>query len=159
MIKKIFSLFLIFFLFYGNINAQKSAKAISIELGKTGVIFNLNYDQKFSKFGFRIGAGSNFNKYLKAITFGGGGFYLLGTKNSFFEFGTELHYLAVEEFSDDQKSFTLIFPDYETKTFLANINIGYRLYSSKTLFRVGVSPCITKNEFIPGGYLSIGLTL
>jgi hypothetical protein len=84
MIKKIFSLFLIFFLFYGNINAQKSAKAISIELGKTGVIFNLNYDQKFSKFGFRIGAGSNFNKYLKAITFGGGGFYLLGTKNSFF---------------------------------------------------------------------------
>src|SRR5688572_7550069 len=87
-------------------------QAISFELGKTGVIFNLTYDQRFSKFGFRGGAGSNFNKYLRAITFGGGGFYLLGKKNSFFELGTELNYLAVEEFSDDQRSFTLIFPDH-----------------------------------------------
>lgn len=132
-------------------------QSISFEIGKTGAIFNLTYDQKFSKFGFRIGAGSNFNKYLKAITFGGGGYYLLGKNNNFFELGTELNYLAAEEFSDDQKSFIWMWPGYDTKTFLANINLGYRMYSAKTLIRIGVSPCITKDQFIPGGYISFGL--
>lgn len=146
--------------FYNSFSQQKaSVKALSFELGKTGIIFNLNYDQKFSKFGFRIGAGSNFNKYLKAITFGGGGFYLMGKEKNFFEVGAELNYLSVEEFSNDQRSFSLIYPNHETKTFLANINLGYRNYFKKLLFRIGASPGVTKNEFIPGGYVSIGLIL
>ena len=159
MIKRLI-LSIVLFVFYNDITAQKSTKALSFELGKTGIIFNLNYDQKFSKFGFRVGVGSNFDKYLKAITFGGGLFYLMGKEKNFFEAGAELNYLGIEKFSDDQKrGISLVYPNYETKTFLANINLGYRVYFKKLLFRIGASPCVTKNEFIPGGYISIGLVL
>ena len=138
----------------------KSTKALSFELGKTGIIFNLNYDQKISKFGFRFGVGSNFDRYLKASTFGGGVFYLFGKEKIFFETGAELNYLSIEKFSDDQKrGVSLVYPDYDTKTFLANMNLGFRVYSKKLLFRIGASPCVTKKEFIPGGYVSIGLVL
>ncbi len=106
-----------------------------------------------------LGAGSNFNKYLRATTFGGGGFYLQGKEKNFLEIGADLNYLIVEEISDDQRSFSFIYPNYSTKTFLANVNLGYRAYFGKILFRIGGSPCVTKDEFIPGGYLSIGLVL
>ncbi len=155
---KRFSLVIIFFTFYTCINAQP-IKALSIEIGKTGIIFNAYYDHKFSKFGFRLGAGSNFNKYLRATTFGGGGFYLQGKEKNFLEIGADLNYLIVEEISDDQRSFSFIYPDYETKTFLASINLGYRLYTRQLLFRIGISPGVTKNDFIPGGYISLGVIL
>jgi hypothetical protein len=134
-----------------------SAKAISFELGKIGFIYNLNYDQKFSQFGFRLGAGYNFGKYLQAATIGGGMYYLAGKRRKFFEIGPELHYLSVDEISDDQRGISLIYPNYPTKTFLASMNLGYRSYSKKILFRTGISPSLTKNEFIPGGYISVGL--
>ena len=90
---KFFAFIFLTLFFHNSFSQQKaSLKALSFELGKTGIIFNLNYDQKFSKFGFRIGAGSNFNKYLKAITFGGG-VYLMGKEKNFFEVGAELNYL------------------------------------------------------------------
>ena len=93
----VFSILTMFF--YKSFSQQTSSiKALSLELGKTGIIFNLNYDQKFSRLGFRVGAGSNFNKYLKAITFGGGGYYLIGKEKNFFEIGTEVNYLSVENF-------------------------------------------------------------
>lgn len=45
-------------------------KALSFELGKTGLIYNLSFDHKMAakNYGFRFGAGSNFAPYLNAIT-------------------------------------------------------------------------------------------
>ena len=74
-------------------NAQSTDKsrinAFSFELGKSGLIYNLYYDHKFQdkNLGIRIGIGSNFAKYLAAFSTGGGGYYLLGHKKSFFEIG------------------------------------------------------------------------
>ena len=96
---------------------------------------------------------------MKATNFGGGIFYLIGKQKNFFEIGAELNYLKINEVSDDQRGFSFVYPDYTTKTFLANLNLGYRAYFGKILFRIGASPCVTKNEFIPGGYLSVGLVL
>ncbi|MES1224619.1 MAG: hypothetical protein ABUT20_54510 [Bacteroidota bacterium] len=155
---------IIFFLLLCSIhsNAQTTDKnnALSLELGKTGLIYNLAYDHKFQNkdFGFRLSAGSNFSKYLNAALFSGGAYYLLGKRNSFFESGVDFGYLSVNEVSDDQKGFSFIYPDYSTKTYHASLNIGYRKYSKGTLFRIGFSPGISKQEFIPGGYLSFGLT-
>jgi hypothetical protein len=138
---------------------QKS-NAISFELGKSGLIYNLNFDHKFQgkSFGLRFGLGSNFSKYLQAFTTGAGGYYLIGHKKNFFELRVDLNYLSVDEVSDDQKGFPLIYPNYPIKTFYASANVGYRKYGRKTLFRIGVSPGFIKDNFLPGGYVSFGLT-
>ena len=134
--------------------------ALSLEFGKSGLIYNLSYDHKFQNnyFGFRLNGGTNFAKYLSAATFGGGGYYLVGKSICFLELGADLSYLSVEEVSDDQKGFTFIYPDYSIKTYYTSLNIGYRKYGKHTLFRIGLSPGITKRDFIPGGYLSFGVT-
>ncbi len=56
--------------------------ALSIEIGKTGMIFDLTYDHKFktNSFGFRVIGGSNLGRYLTLKTFGGGGYSLIGKK-------------------------------------------------------------------------------
>ena len=77
----------------------------------------------------------------------------LEKRKYFFEAGAELNYLSIEKFSNDQRGISLVYPNYETKTFLANINLGLRVYSKKLLLRIGASPGVTKEEFIPGGYL------
>jgi hypothetical protein len=134
--------------------------ALSFELGKSGLIYNLNFDHRFQDkdFGFRFGVGSNFAKYLQAFTTGAGGYYLVGHEINFLELGIDLNYLSVDEVSDDQKGFSLIYPNYSIKTFYASANFGYRRYGKSTLFRIGVSPGFIKNEFLPGGYISFGLT-
>src|SRR5688500_18618781 len=85
--------------------------AISFELGKTGLIYNLNYDHKVAgkNFGFRFGLGSNLGQYLNLKTAGGGGYYLLGKQKSFLEFGLDLQYIIVGEISDDQRGIAEIF--------------------------------------------------
>jgi hypothetical protein len=135
------------------------ANAVSFELGKTGLIYNLTFDRKADarNFGFRFALGSNFAKYLNAFTAGAGGYYLIGKSNKYFELGVDLQYLVVDEVSDDQKGFALIYPDYSIKTFYPSLNIGYRTYSKRTLFRIGLSPCVIDSDFVPGGYLSFGL--
>ena len=142
-------------------NAQTTYKpnAFSFELGKTGLIYNLTFDRKAeaTNFGFRLGFGSNFAKYLNAITAGAGGYYLIGNTNRFFELGADFQYLVVDEVSDDQKGFSLIYPDYSVKTFYPSLNLGYRAYSKRTLFRIGLSPGVIDNDFVPGGYISLGL--
>lgn len=132
--------------------------AISFELGKTGLIYNFNFDRKVpdKQVGFRFGAGSNFAKYLNAFTVGGGGYYLIGRKNNFLELGADLQYLIVDEVSDDQRGFSFIYPDYSIKTLYPSVNVGYRYYGKMTLFRVGVAPALIKREFVPGGYISYG---
>ena len=143
-------------------NAQTTDKpklnAITFELGKTGLIYNLNFDHKLANknFGFRFGVGSNLAKYLNAVTVGGGGYYLAGRQNRFLELGVDIQYLIVDEVSDDQRGFSFIYPDYSIKTFYSSLNVGYRSYGKRTLFRVGVSPGLIKSEFVPGGYISYG---
>ena len=134
--------------------------SLTLELGKTGLIYNLTYDHRFgiSDIGFRVGAGSNFSKYLNAISFGGGGYYLAGKEKHFLELGVDIQYLIVDEVSDDQKDFTFVYPDYSTKSIYPSLNIGYRNYGKKTLFRIGFSPGLIDGEFVPGGYISFGVT-
>ncbi len=114
--------------------------ALSFELGKTGFIYNLNYDHKFldKDFGFRFGVGSNLAKYLNAFTLGGGGYHLIGKTSNFLEVGADLNYLSVDEVSDDQRGFVLIYPDYSIQTYYVSINIGYRRYGKSNLFRIGL---------------------
>ena len=142
-------------------SAQAPAKtnAISLELGKTGLIYNLVFDHKFPNRnrGFRLGIGSNLAKYLTAFTVGGGGYYLIGREKRFLELGADLQYLIISEVSDDQKGFALVYPDYSIKTFYTSANIGYKSYGKRTVLRFGVSPGFIKGEFIPGGYLSFGI--
>jgi hypothetical protein len=143
----------------GNIS---NTNALSLELGKTGLIFNLNYDHKFkNNYGLRIGAGSNFGSYVTVFSVGGGSYYLCGKKSNFLELGADIQYLRVVEGSDDQRGLlsTFVYPNYSIKTIYPSLNIGYRKYSGSLLFRIGLSPGIIKKEFIPGGYLSFGLTL
>lgn len=132
--------------------------AISFEIGKNGIIYNLTYDYKplTKNFGFRIGVGSNLATYLNAFSIGTGSYYLFGQKKQFLELGLDVQYLRVDEVSNDQVGFAIVYPDYSIKAFYPSMNIGYRAYGKIALFRVGASPGLIKNEFIPGGYISIG---
>lgn len=142
-------------------NGKSKLNAISFELGKTGLIYNLSFDHKASiqNIGFRLGAGSNFAKYLNAISVGAGGYYLVGKTDRFLELGVDLQYLVVDESSDDQKGFAFVYPDYSTRSFYPSLNIGYRAYGKQTLFRVGFAAGIIDNDFVPGGYISLGFRL
>ena len=152
-------LFLFFCMASGHTQTTDNSRknALSFELGKTGLIYNLGFDHRFpgKNFGFRFTIGSNFGKHLHAFSAGGGGYYLAGKKKHF-ECGIDLHYLSVDEVSDDQKGFVLIYPDYSIKTIHASIDLGYRKYGNKSLFRIGVAPGFIKNDFLPGAYISYG---
>ena len=141
--------------------SNEKINAISFELGKTGLIYNLNFDHRFrdQNFGVRFGVGSNLGKYLQAFTGGGGGYYLMGHSKDFFELGIDLNYFSVDEISDDQRGMPLIYPNFPIKTYYANANIGYRRYGAKTLFRIGASPGFIKDKFLIGGYISFGWRL
>lgn len=141
-------------------SAQSNLNAVSLEIGKTGLIFNLNYDHKIkkSKIGFRLGFGASPSSDLRAITTGGGGYVLIGSSAQFLELGVDLQYLYIEEISDDQKGVPLIYPDYPVTTLYPSLNVGYRKYGKKTLFRIGISPGIINGDFVPGGYISFGIT-
>ena len=143
---------------------QQSPKveALSLETGKTGLIFSLTYDQRFKgkKTGLRVGMGTNLSHYLKLITIGGGAYYLVGKTKDFLELGTDIHFLNVNEESDDQRGFwDLVYPDETINTYYLSGNIGYRRYGKKMLLRMGFSPGVTSLGFVPGGYLSLGFIL
>ncbi len=101
----LFSLLFISFVNISYAQGKSKLQAISFEIGKAGLIYNLNYDHKFSdkNFGLRIGVGSNADQYLLLFSFGGGAYYLFGKTHKFFELGSELNYLSIDEISDDQK--------------------------------------------------------
>ncbi len=156
--KLIFS-FSLLFLFTVSNAQNKSVQSLSAELGKNGLIFNIIYDYQFSKsqFGFRTGAGSNFAKYLRAYTVTAGCYKLFGGKNNFFELGIDIQYLNIDEVSDDQKGFAFLYPDFTTKTLFTSLNLGFRKYAKKSIFRAGLAPGFTKHGFLPGAYLSFGV--
>ena len=159
-------LFIFFALIFGSTiclaqtKGQPKKNALSFELGKTGLIYNLTFDHKLKSknIGFRFGAGSNLAKYLNAVSVGGGGYYLIGKTHHFLELGLDMQYLVIDEVSDDQKGFAFVYPDYSIKTFYPSLNTGYRSYGKHTLFRIGFSPGLIKKEFVPGGYISFGIT-
>lgn len=121
-------------------------------------MYNAVFDQRFGdkNFGYRLAVGSNFGKYIKATTSGVGGYYLTGKEKNYFELGLDFYYLSIEVISEDQRGVVLITPDYQTKTYYASTNIGYRRFQKNTLFRIGISPGFTKDGFLPGGYISFG---
>ncbi len=144
----------------GQTTDERKNNALSLEVGRTGLIYNVTFDRRFKvdDFGVRVDIGSNLSKYLSLFTTGIGGYYLVGKRNSHLELGVDLNYLIVDEVSDDQKGLNLVYPDYSVKTVYPSLNVGYRSYGKRTLFRIGVSPGIIKNDFLPGGYISYGLT-
>lgn len=139
---------------------QPKPNALSLELGKNGLVFNLVYEHLLSskKIGFQAGVGTNFSSKITEVAAGGGAFYLVGKNKHFLELGLELHHLSILEKSDDQKGAVLIFPNYDVKGLYSTANIGYRVYSKKGMFRTGFSPGIVKSIFIAGGYVSYGIT-
>ncbi len=139
---------------------KQKKNALSFELGKTGLIYNLNFDHKPAgrNFGFRFGAGSNFARYLHAISVGGGFYFLAGKQSRFFELGADLQYLSVDEVSDDQKGFSFVYPNYSMKALYPSLNLGFRSYMKRTMFRAGISPGLIDSRVIPGGYISYGFT-
>ena len=156
----IFAILLAVTLCSAQTNERHNLKAVSLQLGKTGLIYNLNFDYRLAtmKFGFQVGAGSNLGKYLNVVSFGGGGYHLVGRKNKFFELGLDVQYLIINEESNDQKGLASIFvyPNYSIRTLYPSLNVGYRRYGKGTLFRAGLSPGLIKSELIPGGYISYG---
>lgn len=148
-------------LFSVTLSAQeKKSNALSLEIGKTGAIFNLTYDRKeeTAKVGWRAFAGSNLGQYLNLLNVGVGAYYLAGKRSSLLELGTDFSYLNVDVSSDDQFSLgNLVAPAYETSTLFTSFNIGFRHYGRKSLFRVGIAPGFTNKEWLPGGYLSYGV--
>lgn len=150
---------ILFFFIIISCKAQEPYKnALSVEIGRHGVIINLQYDRQFNNLhsGFRILTGTNFARYLNYKTVGGGVYYLLGNTNKFLELGAELYYLNVNEVSNDQVGFSFVYPNYTFQTFYPAMNLGYRRNGEKTLFRAGVSPAFINTRIIPGGYMSIG---
>lgn len=128
-------------------------KAVSVQLGKTGFIYNLVYDYKFRRRqrGFNVSVGSNFGRYLQLYTAGVGYYYLFGKRNRFFEAGINYDYFFVFQISDDQWRFSnMVYRDREARTYFINGTIGYRAYGRKTLFRAGLAPGFTKDRFLPG---------
>ncbi len=143
-------------------NAQAAEKtklnAVLLELGKTGLIYNIVLDHKFKEksFGIRVDIGLHTARYLTLLTTGAGGYYLVGKSKSVLELGIDVNYLSVNDVSEDVKEIPLVYPDYSVKTLYTSLNIGYRKYSDKTLFRIGISPGFIKSGFVPGGYISFG---
>lgn len=132
--------------------------SLSFELGKNGLIYNLTFDHRLQDkdFGLRVAVGSNFAKYLHAVTTGAGAYYLKGRENNLLELGIDFYYLSIDEVSDDQRGVAFIIPNYDIKTFYSTVNVGYRRYTENTLFRIGIAPGITKYDIIPGAYISFG---
>jgi hypothetical protein len=160
--KQIFIPICLFILFSFKCVSQNysSKKILSYELGKTGLVHNIYFDNKFSNssYGYRVGVGNNLSGELFFGKLSIGFYKLMGNKNRFFEFGIDIDRIVVESNSSDTPGLgSLAFPDYTTKIFSPNLNIGYRSYSKKgRLFRIGISPFYA-NKFLLGGYISFGL--
>ena len=140
---------------------NSSKKILCYELGKTGLVHNLYFDNKIanSSYGYRLGLGSNLGGYFSFGKLGLGVYKLIGNKNKFFEVGIDIDRFIVENHSADQIGLSsLVYPDYTTDVIIPNINIGYRSYSKKgRMFRIGISPHYFENKIILGGYISFGL--
>lgn len=151
----------LFFFFPCNAQTVAAPKQNSLlfELGKNGLLYNLTFDRTFKskRFGFRLGIGSNFGRWLEAHTVGGGVYGLVGKNRDFFEAGVDVQYLQVSEVSDDQRGLVLLYPDDAMKAVYSSVNLGFRHCGNHTLFRVGFSPGLIERHFVAGGYVGFGI--
>src|SRR5688572_17083518 len=140
-------------------NAQEKTRAnsLSIEIGKTGLLPSLTYDHQFPiRLGIRAGGGFNSFYRFKVKTAGGGLYYLFGNKKGHLETGIDFYYLYTHDSWDDVVVSPLFYPDYSAEGLYTSMNIGYRS-SGKVITRIGFSPGVFEEKFVPGGYISIGL--
>ncbi|HEX7844995.1 MAG TPA: hypothetical protein VF476_04280 [Chitinophagaceae bacterium] len=140
--------------------ARPMKYALSVEVGKTGLLYSVVFDNtlKDPRYGIKAGMGGNFGNYTEAIMGQVGAYRLFGKQDHYFETGIDLHYLSIDIVSEDQSGVSsLIYPDHTTRTVYITLNCGYRVKAGKILFRIGAAPGFTKEEFIPGGYISCGI--
>jgi hypothetical protein len=149
---------LVSFLLIATGTAGQASEAIYTEIGKNGIILHAGYDRQFTNnhMGIRVGAGTNFDRHLRAYVFTAGLYKLAGRKYHFFEAGLDLQYINIQENSDDQRGFGFIYPDYTVSACYPSVNLGYRFTGKTFLFRTGFSPGFIKRDFVPGVYLSLG---
>lgn len=135
--------------------------SVGMEIGKLGFVYNIIYDYRFKNLnmGLRANAGRNMNKYLEVYQAGGGCYYLFGKKNDHLELGVDINYFNSSEISDDQRTSLTLFPVRTASTIYSSGNLGYRSYSKKTVFRVGVSQGYLVRNYYTGGYISFGITI
>ena len=144
-----------------NFNPKNPGTLIG-ELGKNGLVFNLLYDHYFSEehFGFHAGGGTSiFNHYFELRTATIGFYFLIGRKKEFYDLGFEVQYHFADRHSDDQKGFILIDPPISYEGVYPFITVGYRRYSDRGVFRIGLAAGFIEKEFIAGPYVGYGIIL
>lgn len=145
-------------------NAQEFEErndAVSMEFGKTGFLKSFTFDHRFtpSDFGIRALLGGTYSQVRGAFQAGVGAYHLFGKSRRYFELGVDAAYLNVWVDNDDViTTVSLFYPDYPVSTIYTSMNLGYRAYGNKWIFRAGVSPGVLDGDFVPGGYVSFGLT-
>lgn len=144
----------------GQQDMLKPLNTLSVELGKTGIIWGAYWDKKFAsgKSGFRVGGGHNFGRYYSAGMIGGGVYRLLGGDRDFFETGVDVVLFTGTLISDDQVSGLgdIVYPRVTIAAIYPSVNLGYRRYGKKNIFRMGIAPSYLNKEFFTGGYISFG---
>lgn len=150
-------------------NNRTRNNALSFEIGKSGLILNASFDHRFGAkpFGARLSAGHNVGSSTSFAIIEPGFYWLFGKSKRYLELGANIGYMSINDNipeggqGDDQIGFgdligDLVYPNEDMRSLYTSVNIGYRSYSNKALFRIGVSPGIAGGKFIPGGYVSIG---
>jgi len=142
----------------GQRNEPFSTNSISVEVGKTGLIYSIVFDRMIkNNLGLRVTAGTSFSSYLRAFSTFVGPYYLVGSNTKYLELGVDIGYLSINENITRRGNRAFIFPDFSIKTYYLNANVGYRKYGKKTMFRFGASPGYSKSGPFPGAYISYGL--
>ena len=141
---------------------QKNMKTLIGEFGKNALVFNLLYDHYFFKnhFGFHAGAGTTlFSRKFELRTATMGFYFLFGKKNEFYDLGFDLQYHFADIHNNDVRGFILGGPLNSYEGVFPFLNFGYRRYSNKGVFRIGLAEGYIKREFITGAYVGFGIIL
>lgn len=155
--------YLVILIFGQAANAQQqNIKVLFAEAGKNGLVFNVLYDHHFikKKLGVHAGGGTtliNTNFELRTATIGA--CKLIGKKSTYLEIGFDLQYHFADEYADDVKGGTFVFPVKTYEGVFHFAIIGFRRYREKTAFRVGFAPGIVDKGFMPGAYIGFGSIL
>lgn len=158
--------FLFLFLFCNAIAVCQSAQkknAMFIELGGNGLFTSINFDHQFSKklgWGMRAGIGFySLNPFELTIPVGINYLFEIKENVSFMEIGVGITYTKA-----DVELYVLVEnkdPNYKNTKFFNYIpSISYRRHVKNSfLWKLGLTPVINKNGFIPFFGFSIGKLL
>ncbi len=148
--------------FSQNKNESPKFNVVSFQIGKQGILFNVNYDHKFQNknWGYKLETSANLFKGFQLNTFSIGSYILKGNSIKNLELGFDINYLYTWTSQDDVKGANVtFFPEENFNTLYPNLNIGYRKYYQKGMFRVGFAPGYFRDRFLYDGYISIGIKL